>query len=78
MNILEWLGDKNTLQKTLLNFQAHEIHMTYNHLLHTILFEETCLLATVAELVNRNLVVSSSQGRVTDVVYVHNCCQFFK
>ena len=75
MNILEWLADENILKNTLLDLQAHEIQMTSNHPLHFYcLF--VCLFFFLLE--KLKLGCHQQQGRLIDVVYAHNCCQFFK
>ena len=73
MNILEWLVDENILKNTVLDLQAHEIQMRSNHLLHLY-----CLFACFFLLEKLKLGCHQQQGKLTDVVYVHNCCQFFK
>ena len=73
MNILEWLVDENILKNTVLDLQAHEIQMRSNHLLHLY-----CLFACFLLLEKLKLGCHQQQGKLTDVVYVHNCCQFFK
>ena len=71
LHILEWLVDENILKNTLLDLQAHEIQMTSNHLLHLY-----CLFFFLLE--KLKLCCHQQQGKLIDVVYVHNCCQFFK
>ena len=73
MNILEWLVDENILKNTVLDLQAHEIQMRSNHLLHLY-----CLFVCFFLLEKLKLGCHQQQGKMTDVVYVHNCCQFFK
>ena len=75
MNILEWLVDENILKNTVLDLQAHEIQMRSSHLLHFLL--SVCLFVFFL-LEKLKLGCHQQQGKMTDVVYVHNCCQFFK